>query len=135
MKALRLSSMFSPYESNYIDREFSLSVLPTFVPELSKTLPLARLSVPAGHFFGVALFGRRRKTISGDDRVRTGDPRLAKAVLCQLSYIPTRSVNQPGLAIGLRPTTAAQTAAKVVGHSGFEPETSRLSSVRSNQLS
>ena len=107
MKALRLSPMFSPYESTYIDREFFLSVLPTFVPELSKTLPLARLSVLAGHFFGVVQIGRRRKTISGDDRVRTGDPRLAKAVLCQLSYIPVRSVNQPGLAIGLRPTTAA----------------------------
>ena len=28
----------------------------------------------------------------GDDRIRTGDPRLAKAVLYQLSYVPTSPV-------------------------------------------
>ena len=28
--------------------------------------------------------------VGGDDRTRTGDPRLAKAVLYQLSYVPKR---------------------------------------------
>ncbi len=51
-------------------------------------------------------------TPGGDDRIRTGDPLLAKQVLSQLSYIP-----------------------QVVGLPGIEPGTSRLSSARSNQLS
>ena len=46
----------------------------------------------------------------GGKRIRTADNRRAKAVLYQLSYTP-------------------------LGHSGFEPETSPLSGVRSNQLS
>ena len=37
--------------------------------------------------FGGALFRRRRRK-SGGNRVRTGDPELAKLVLCQLSYAP-----------------------------------------------
>ena len=49
----------------------------------------------------------------GDDRIRTGDPLLAKQVLSQLSYIP----------------------ALVVGLPGIEPGTSRLSSARSSHLS
>ncbi len=52
-------------------------------------------------------------TESGADRVRTDDPLLAKQVLSQLSYSPV----------------------KAVGPEGIEPSTSRLSSVRSNQLS
>jgi hypothetical protein len=51
----------------------------------------------------------------GAGRDRTGDLRLAKAALSQLSYSP------PGM--------------NLVGLSGFEPLTSRLSAVRSNQLS
>jgi hypothetical protein len=51
----------------------------------------------------------------GADRVRTGDPLVANQVLSQLSYSPGSS--------GL------------VGLSGFEPLTSRLSAVRSSQLS
>ena|SRR5579884_2735879 len=57
--------------------------------------------------------GARRRA-GGDGRARTGDPLLAKQVLSQLSYIPV---------------------GRVVGLSGFEPETSRLSAVRSHQLS
>ena len=53
----------------------------------------------------------------GDNRDRTGDLSLAKAALSQLSYIPL-----------LRDMI-------LVGLSGFEPLTSRLSGVRSNQLS
>src|SRR5262245_52674029 len=49
----------------------------------------------------------------GDDRIRTGDPLLAKQVLSQLSYIPTW----------------------VVGLGRVELPTSRLSGARSNHLS
>ena len=49
----------------------------------------------------------------GDKRIRTADPLLAKQVLSQLSYTPI----------------------KLVGLSGLEPPTLRLSVVRSSQLS
>ena len=49
---------------------------------------------------------------SGDKGIRTLDPLLARQVLSQLSYTPIR-----------------------VGLNGLEPSTSRLSGVRSNQLS
>ena len=64
--------------------------------------------------------GKSRFVTGGDDRDRTDDLRLAKPALSQLSYIPMlyRSVF-PSL----------------VGLSGVEPLTSRLSGVRSNQLS
>ena len=48
---------------------------------------------------------------SGDGEIRTLDPLLARQVLSQLSYAP------------------------IMGLSGLEPPTSRLSGVRSNQLS
>lgn len=51
---------------------------------------------------------------SGADRVRTDDLRLARAALSQLSYSPSE---------------------RVVGLGRFELPTSRLSGVRSNQLS
>ena len=53
-------------------------------------------------------------TGNGDGEIRTLDPLLARQVLSQLSYIP-------------RPHK--------MGSSGLEPPTSRLSGVRSNQLS
>ena len=55
--------------------------------------------------------------------IRTPDPDLAKVVLYQLSYAPSR----------VEPAYAA--CSQLVGLSGFEPETSRLSGVCSNQLS
>ena len=54
---------------------------------------------------------------NGDGEIRTLDPLLARQVLSQLSYAPTGSYS---LSMGL---------------SGLEPPTSRLSGVRSNQLS
>ena len=51
------------------------------------------------------------KPVSGDNEIRTRDPLLARQVLSQLSYTPR------------------------VGLNGLEPSTSRLSGVRSNQLS
>ena len=49
--------------------------------------------------------------LSGDGEIRTHDPLLARQVLSQLSYTP------------------------IMGLSGLEPPTSRLSGVRSNRLS
>ena len=51
------------------------------------------------------------RTASGDGEIRTHDPLLARQVLSQLSYAP------------------------IMGLSGLEPPTSRLSGVRSNRLS
>ena len=50
---------------------------------------------------------------SGDNEIRTRDPLLARQVLSQLSYTPV----------------------VFMGLNGLEPSTSRLSGVRSNQLS
>ena len=57
--------------------------------------------------------------MSGDGEIRTLDPLLARQVLSQLSYTPTVL-----LEINI-----------LVGLSGLEPPTSRLSGVRSNRLS
>ncbi len=62
----------------------------------------------------IGLFG-------GDNRDRTGNLRLAKPALSQLSYIPKTVI--PLLLLS------------VVGLGRFELPTSRLSGVRSNQLS
>ena len=55
-----------------------------------------------------------QSNLGGDNRNRTDDPLLARQVLSQLSYTPVK---------------------EVVGPSGLEPPTSRLSVVRSSQLS
>ena len=60
----------------------------------------------------------------GDSGARTRSLRLAKPALSQLSYIP----GKPSAVIQLRTRS-------VVGLGGLEPPTSRLSGVRSNQLS
>ena len=59
----------------------------------------------------------------GDEGTRTPGPRLAKAVLSQLSYIP----------VAIFITGCIDLIS--VGLSGFEPETFPLSEERSNQLS
>ena len=63
----------------------------------------------------------------GASRDRTGDLKLAKLALSQLSYGPIRHVK-------LTKFTGAMAFA-VVGRGGVEPPTSRLSGVRSNHLS
>ena len=68
----------------------------------------------------------------GADRDRTGDPLLAKQVLSQLSYSPTRPPRKANIAFG-GPRCAS--AAKMVGLGRVELPTSPLSGVRSNQLS
>ena len=61
----------------------------------------------------------------GDNRDRTGNLRLAKPALSQLSYIPKSSMRSKPFETGLM----------MVGLGRFELPTSRLSGVRSNQLS
>jgi hypothetical protein len=76
---------------------------------------MGRFGIGRGAEAPARKFSNRRDDVAGGDgRARTGDPLLAKQVLSQLSYIPE------GPDVGL---------------SGFEPETSRLSAVRSHQLS
>ena len=55
----------------------------------------------------------------GDEEVRTPDPLRARQVLSQLSYTPISRLK----------------VLHLVGTSGLEPPTSRLSGVRSNHLS
>ena len=68
-------------------------------------------------------------TAGGDEQNRTVDPLLARQVLSQLSYAPisSQSASPPSV-----PHSLLQ---KMVGPSGLEPPTSRLSVVRSSQLS
>ena len=64
----------------------------------------------------------------GGDRIRTDDRLVANQVLYQLSYAP----------LSLRPAWPPLKRGKrleLVGLTGFEPVTSRLSGERSNQLS
>ena len=62
----------------------------------------------------------------GADRDRTGDLKLAKLALSQLSYGPA-----PGVGV----CQLCQLCKLMVGREGVEPSTSRLSGVRSNHLS
>ena len=82
----------------------------------------------SGIHAGVAPFALRNNTahlgsFGGADRVRTDDLRLARAALSQLSYSPVDRF------IPVDPN------ARLVGLGRFELPTSRLSGVRSNQLS
>ena len=66
-------------------------------------------------------FGGVPCSLGGDERDRTADPLLAKQVLSQLSYTPI--------------SLYALMKKALVGLSGLEPPTSRLSGGRSNRLS
>ncbi len=78
------------------------------------------------------LFSRIRPRQYGGNRIRTGDPLLAKQVLYQLSYAPTYL----SAAVGIASSDKAPTARpETMGQGGLEPPTPRLSSVCSNQLS
>ena len=83
----------------------------------------------------------------GDEENRTPDPLLARQVLSQLSYTPKFyttlcyylvSIQTYSLHYSLLPTAMfriLQSKMLLVGLSGLEPPTSRLSGVRSNRLS
>ena len=78
----------------------------------------------------------RRAKPGGANRDRTGDLKLAKLALSQLSYGPV-SGYPSGAASRHSGTLARNPRAidQLVGPEGFEPSTPRLSSVCSNQLS
>ena len=72
----------------------------------------------------------------GDERNRTADPLLAKQVLSQLSYIPPSHCGLMIAECGIEIRNPhSEIRNGVVGLPGIEPGTSRLSSVRSSQLS
>ena len=68
----------------------------------------------------------------GDEENRTLDPLLARQVLSQLSYTPIIGYFD-NLLVCILTFTALKNC--LVGLSGLEPPTSRLSGVRSNRLS
>ena len=68
--------------------------------------------------------GNRHLAVGGDDRDRTGNLRLAKPALSQLSYVPIN-----------RRLTPTGSPYREMGVLGFEPRTSALSELRSSQLS
>jgi hypothetical protein len=72
------------------------------------------------------IFSFQRTIFYGGKRIRTADPLRAKQVLSQLSYTPTMQIIFLGGYI---------TCLSKVGLDRFELSTSRLSGVRSNQLS
>ena len=88
-----------------------------------------------------------RSLDGGADRDRTGDLLRAKQALSQLSYSPLRLTSSPAALLliarlaGHESPAQASRAVKVnatlhvVGLGGFEPPTSPLSGVRSDQLS
>lgn len=82
---------------------------------------------------------RRTRNKSGDEGDRTLNPRLAKAVLSQLSYVPlSRCVLHSDSATEYRvaPVGGCEQADwRRVRAPGLEPGTSTLSGWRSNQLS
>jgi hypothetical protein len=86
-------------------------------------------------FLGTLL--RAAHSYGGDERNRTADPLLAKQVLSQLSYIPTENFRLVifDCRLANRKIVNRQSSIPVVGLPGIEPGTSRLSSVRSSQLS
>ena len=79
-------------------------------------------------------------TANGDKGIRTLDPLLARQVLSQLSYTPMgTSMQQQTISLYafylLLLCISSTLFALRMGLSGLEPPTSRLSGVRSNQLS
>src|SRR5438128_6970729 len=86
---------------------------------------------------GKSLLPLRRKSGRGGgggaSRDRTGDLKLAKLALSQLSYGPVTmcEVRESSRMFAM----TSRSDAAVVGREGVEPSTSRLSGVRSNHLS
>ena len=84
-------------------------------------------------------FGRPTRTPElregGGDGTRTHDRLVANQVLYQLSYAPECQAGAHGPEVRLELTSRPARADIMVGLSGLEPLTSRLSGGRSNQLS
>ncbi len=76
-------------------------------------------------------YSKSVQTPGGADRNRTDDLRLAKPALSQLSYSPKTTNTSFRVMAGV----SAKRRSDLVGLGRFELPTSRLSGVRSNQLS
>jgi hypothetical protein len=81
------------------------------------------------------LYLRALYVFCGDNRDRTGNLRLARAALSQLSYIPMPRSGGPFFMSNKIGPFCSVRACFLVGLGGIEPPTSRLSGVRSNHLS
>ena len=74
--------------------------------------------------------------VNGDDRARTDNPRLAKPVISQLSYVPESEQGTGNREQNIQNCSLiAVPCSTEVGVPGLEPGTSALSELRSNQLS
>ena len=87
--------------------------------QLSKNQKLFELHYDETKIFIITKH-KNLKNLGGADRIRTDDPRLARAMLSQLSYSPESSFTSLIIMVGL---------------GRLELPTSRLSGVRSNRLS
>ena len=86
---------------------------------------LEKSEAPA--LWGLPSRSRIAAKAGGASRDRTGDLKLAKLALSQLSYGPLPNLKLTSLRV--------PSVALMVGREGVEPSTSRLSGVRSNHLS
>ena len=94
---------------------YALITLTSFCTRPRQSSCSLRFLFPCCLFYAVVkVHPREKNKFGGDKEDRTPDLLLARQALSQLSYAPTN---------------------KLVGLDGLEPSTSRLSGVRSNQLS
>ncbi len=100
------------------------------LPATSWHYPITDCQRTRGSHHGIPLAVAAASRDGGDERIRTADPLRARQVLSQLSYIPNlSSIPNPEL------RTPDSGTKRVVGLGRVELPTSRLSGVRSNQLS
>jgi hypothetical protein len=139
-KTRRLSSSFRNLDSTVKDRRAP-------GPARSRRCRLGRSGRPefyrlaaraaAGVSFAVPLEPARAsccaERLSGDNRIRTGNPLRAKQVLYQVELYPRGARARSGL--GSCGEQLRLRAHRLVGPGGFEPPTSRLSAECSGQLS
>ena len=108
-----LTGESSCYRSDSVVKELGPSgssrILPGIAGIRAREVPASRPRIPTS-------------AAGGADRIRTDDPLLAKQVLSQLSYSPEHFSQGSG-------------RSRLVGLGRFELPTSRLSGVRSDQLS
>ena len=79
--------------------------------------------------FKILVFSITGSKLGGGERARTVDPLRARQVLSQLSYTPMKTLSVPAIFCD------QLCGIYLVGLDRFELSTSRLSGVRSNQLS
>ena len=122
--------------------EYPAFYLCSLVKELCPSVgPCFRGSRPRPNIRLPGVWPYPRAFSGGDNRDRTGNLRLARAALSQLSYIPFCPARQGRFPAQLKRKPAPSGSIRprfrccLVGLGGVEPPTSRLSGVRSNRLS